>query len=82
MSKHEHYQATLADTDALPALLCGHCGSILSRARIFQNNGVYSDAADCQTIGFCSADDCGAVNCCDNAKPHLSTTDNNQCIAS
>ncbi len=82
MIKHEHYQATLANTGAVPALLCGHCGSILSRARIFQNNGDFVDAEDCQTIGLCSADDCGAVNCCDDATSHLKAAGDNQRIAS
>lgn len=82
MSKHEHYQATLANTGAAPAFLCGHCGSILSRARIFHNNGDFVDAENCQTIGLCSADDCGAVNCCDTAAAELKAADHNQRIAS
>lgn len=82
MSKHEHYQATLADTGAMPAFLCGHCGSILSRARIFLNNGDFTDAEHCQTIGLCSADDCGAVNCCDDAMSQLEATEDHQRIAS
>ncbi len=52
---------------AVPTLLCGHCRSILSRARIFRNQGNQHPNMECRTIGLCSADDCGAVNCCDQA---------------
>lgn len=64
---HDFYVARLAKNSTVPTLLCGHCGSILSRARIFTNEGSQRYDLDCETIGLCSADDCGAVNCCDTA---------------
>lgn len=68
---HQIYTAHLAEGSAVPTLLCGHCRSILSRARIFRNEGDNHQDAECQTIGLCSADDCGAVNCCDAAMAHI-----------
>ncbi len=65
------YTAHLAEGSAVPTLLCGHCRSILSRARIFRNEGDNLRDAECQTIGLCSADDCGAVNCCDAAMSRI-----------
>lgn len=64
---NDFYVAQLAEHSTVPTLLCGHCQSILSPNRIFSNEG--DDAYDlpCDTIGLCSADDCGAVNCCDEA---------------
>ena len=67
MTQQRHYKARLAEGSAVPTLLCGHCGSILPRARIFLNEGGSYQDIDCQTIGLCSADDCGAVICCDEA---------------
>ena len=67
MTDNNHYTAILAQGSAVPTLLCGHCHSILSRARIFRNQGDAHQAIECNTIGLCSADDCGAVNCCDEA---------------
>ena len=67
MTQTQHYTALLAEGSAVPTLLCGHCHSILSRARIFRNEGDQHQNMECQTIGLCSADDCGAVNCCDDA---------------
>ncbi|WP_303291479.1 hypothetical protein [Marinobacter sp. SS5-14b] len=67
MTHNNAYTALLAEGSAVPTLLCGHCHSILSRARIFRNKGDISLDPSCQTIGLCSADDCGAVNCCDDA---------------
>lgn len=65
------YSAHLAEGSAVPTLLCGHCRSILSRARIFRNDGDHLRGAECHTIGLCSADDCGAVNCCDAAMARI-----------
>ncbi|HLV76677.1 MAG TPA: hypothetical protein VKY53_01960 [Marinobacter sp.] len=67
MTHHHPYNAVLAERSAVPTLLCGHCNSILSRTRIFRNQGDDRQDIQCETIGLCSADDCGAVNCCDSA---------------
>ncbi|HET8850521.1 MAG: hypothetical protein B7X58_05990 [Marinobacter sp. 34-60-7] len=67
MTQPNHYTAILAEGSAVPTLLCGHCHSILSRARIFRNTGGDHQGLQCDTIGLCSADDCGAMNCCDEA---------------
>ncbi|MBE0484946.1 hypothetical protein [Marinobacter sp.] len=67
MTDNTHYHAILAQGSALPTLLCGHCQSTLSRNRIFGNQGDNYLDIQCNTIGLCSADDCGAVNCCDDA---------------
>ncbi len=67
MTLHQYFHATLAEGSAVPTLLCGHCSSILSRTRIFRNRGDNHQDIQCRTIGLCSADDCGAVNCCDGA---------------
>ncbi len=71
MTKHTYYHAILAEGSAVPTLLCGHCRSILSRKRIFQNQGGDFQDIRCRTIGLCSADDCGAVNCCDDAMTRI-----------
>ncbi|WP_227515375.1 hypothetical protein [Marinobacter salinus] len=71
MTEQQHYTAELAANSAVPTLLCGHCRSTLSRARIFHNKGDSQQLTDCKTIALCSADDCGAVNCCDNAMAHI-----------
>jgi hypothetical protein len=67
MTINQHFNAILAEGSAVPTLLCGHCRSILSRARIFRNQGNDHQDIQCNTVGLCSADDCGAVNCCDDA---------------
>lgn len=67
MTDDTHYTALLAEGSAVPTLLCGHCRSMLSRNRIFGNRGDDYQDIHCHTIGLCSADDCGAVNCCDEA---------------
>jgi hypothetical protein len=72
MSTNEQfYIAQVAEGSAVPTLLCGHCRSILSRARIFRNEGENEREIECNTIGLCSADDCGAVNCCDAAMARI-----------
>lgn len=72
MSTNEKfYIAQVAEGSAVPTLLCGHCRSILSRARIFRNEGENEREIECNTIGLCSADDCGAVNCCDAAMARI-----------
>ncbi|EMP57556.1 hypothetical protein MSNKSG1_00376 [Marinobacter santoriniensis NKSG1] len=71
MREPNHYNAILAEGCAVPTLLCGHCHSILSRSRIFLNEGDNQQSIECRTIGLCSADDCGAVNCCDDAMRHI-----------
>ncbi|WP_417566012.1 hypothetical protein [Marinobacter sp.] len=67
MTEQHHFTAILAEGSAVPTLLCGHCRSILSRTRIFRNKGGQHQEMECKVIGLCSADDCGAVNCCDQA---------------
>ncbi|PXX90151.1 hypothetical protein DIT71_11595 [Marinobacter vulgaris] len=67
MTHTEHYQAIAAKSSAVPTLLCGHCRSTLSRGRIFRNGERYSFDIDCHTVALCSADDCGVLNCCDEA---------------
>lgn len=68
MSEHnDFYVASLAKKSTVPTLLCGHCSSVLSRERIFANEGEERINIDCNFIGLCSADDCGAINCCDLA---------------
>ncbi|MGM0570700.1 hypothetical protein [Marinobacter sp.] len=64
---HDFYIARLAENSTVPTLLCGHCQSILPAKRIFANAGDNRYDLPCDTIGLCSADDCGAVNCCDEA---------------
>lgn len=67
MKDNKYYTAILVEGSAVPTLMCGHCHSILSRSRIFRNEGEERQDTDCKTIGLCSADDCGAANCCDQA---------------
>lgn len=68
MSKHHDlYTAQLAPHSTVPTLLCGHCRSILPAKRIIANDGEHRYDLPCNTLGLCSADDCGAVNCCDDA---------------
>lgn len=71
MTKNEHFQAKLAKGSTVPTLLCGHCGSILPRGRIFRNESSETFDSSCRIVGLCSADDCGAVNCCDGAIAQL-----------
>ena len=52
MTDNNHYTAILAQGSAVPTLLCGHCHSILSRARIFRNQGDAHQAIECNTIGL------------------------------
>ncbi|PHQ14998.1 hypothetical protein [Marinobacter profundi] len=75
MTDNHHYHAILAQGSAVPTLLCGHCQSTLSRSRVFRNAGQWDIAPGCDTIGLCSADDCGAVNCCDEALGKLENPD-------
>lgn len=82
MDKQEHYQALLAEGHAIPTLLCGHCHSTLSRSRIFCNQGEARVNAPCETLAVCSADDCGALNCCDSALSQLENPDIVRQIAS
>lgn len=67
MTQNHQYTALLAERSAVPTLLCGHCHSILSRTRMFRNQGDNLLAIDCGVFALCPADDCGAVNCCDDA---------------
>ncbi|KPP98238.1 hypothetical protein [Marinobacter sp. HL-58] len=67
MTQTEHYHAIAAESSAVPTLLCGHCRSTLSRNRIFHNGEGQTYGINCHTIALCSADDCGALNCCDAA---------------
>ncbi|MBS3804986.1 MAG: hypothetical protein KGY54_10590 [Oleiphilaceae bacterium] len=71
MTASEHFQAKLAKSSTVPTLLCGHCGSILPRGRIFRNDISENLDASCRIVGLCSADDCGALNCCDDALAQL-----------
>ncbi|PAV26017.1 hypothetical protein C8D92_10153 [Tamilnaduibacter salinus] len=71
MKDEQHYEARLARGNVVPTLLCGHCESVIPKARIFSNEGDRYQDVDCDTVGLCFADDCGAVNCCDNAMKEL-----------
>ncbi len=71
MTQTEHFHAIAAESSAVPTLLCGHCRSIISRGRIFRNGEQQAYGISCQTIALCSADDCGALNCCDAALARL-----------
>lgn len=82
MTLNEHYIASLAEHSAVPTLLCGHCQSMLPRARIFRNSDENQYGHACQVIGLCSADDCGAVNCCDSALKHVENPERLFAIAS
>lgn len=82
MANADHFEAILAEGMAVPTLLCGHCNSTLSRARIFANKGDDRYDVPCQTIALCSADDCGALNCCDQAVSQLDNPDSVMQIAS
>lgn len=67
MTQNNHYTAILAARSAVPTMLCGHCHSILSRARVFRNQGDNQQNIGCSVLAVCSADDCGNLNCCDEA---------------
>ncbi|NMT64054.1 hypothetical protein [Marinobacter orientalis] len=67
MTDTEHYHAIAAQSSAVPTLLCGRCRSTLSRGRIFRNGERHNFDINCDTVALCSADDCGALNCCDEA---------------
>lgn len=82
MTIDDHYTARLAQNSAVPTLLCGHCDSILSRARIFRNLDDDQYGRQCRVIALCSADDCGAVNCCDSALEKVDNPDKLFAIAS
>ncbi|GGC82042.1 hypothetical protein [Marinobacter halophilus] len=82
MTDNTHYTAILAEGSAVPTLLCGHCRSMLSRNRIFSNQGNDHQAIQCNTIGLCSADDCGALNCCDEALARIDNPERRFGIAS
>lgn len=82
MQDHAIYQADLARGSVNPTFVCGHCQSTLSRSRIFRNEGANRFDVACQTIGLCSADDCGALNCCDAAVANLDNPAVMDCIAS
>ncbi|MCG7201000.1 hypothetical protein MD273_14795 [Marinobacter pelagius] len=75
MTEQTHYNAILAVGSAVPTLLCGHCRSILSRARMFRNEGENQQDIQCQVLALCPADDCGAVNCCDDAMTEIENPD-------
>lgn len=75
MTETNHFQARLAKGATMPTLLCGHCGSILPRGRIVRNESEQSLDTDCRFIGLCAADDCGAVNCCDQALAEIDNPD-------
>lgn len=82
MSKQEVYKARLADHSVLPTLLCGHCNSMLSKTRVFVNEGSAKVDVSSYIVAYCSADDCGAVNCCDEALRGVEDTRAFQAIAS
>lgn len=82
MKKQEVYKARLADHSVLPTLVCGHCSSILSKTRVFVNEGNDKVNVSSRIVAYCSADDCGAVNCCDEALRDLDDTRAFQAIAS
>lgn len=82
MTQHDYFIAIRAQGCAVPTLLCGHCNSTLSRARVLCNEGRARLDITCQTIGLCSADDCGAVNCCDAAMAEIDSSERIRQIAS
>lgn len=82
MSKQDVYKARLADHSVLPTLICGHCNSMLSKTRVFVNEGLDKVDVSSHIIAYCSADDCGAVNCCDEALRGLDDSYPFQAIAS
>lgn len=82
MKKNDIYTARLAGHSALPALICGHCGSMLSKSRVFVNKGMAKVDLPSDVIAYCSADDCGAVNCCDEALKALDESETFLAIAS
>ncbi|MDL0430683.1 hypothetical protein QPM17_06080 [Marinobacter sp. TBZ242] len=71
MTQPEHYHAIASESSAVPTLLCGHCRSPLSRGRIFHHGEQHLYGISCHTVALCSADDCGALNCCDAALERL-----------
>jgi len=75
MQHTDYYSAIASEGSAVPTLLCGHCRSTLSRSRIFRNEEHPSQGSHCQTLALCSADDCGALNCCDSALARLDDPD-------
>ena len=78
MSIQERYNAQLAENRVIPTFLCGHCSSTIPKARIFRNDGDNRHDMACHTIGLCSADDCGAVNCLDDAMRKLEQLEKEQ----
>ena len=81
MTKQDVYHARVAGHSALPTLACGHCNSMLSKTRMFLNDGNKVDVSS-RMIAYCSADDCGAVNCCDEALQALDDAMSLQAMAS
>lgn len=82
MDKQDVYTARLADHSVLPTLICGHCSSMLSKTRMFVNEGKKKVDVSSRIVAYCSADDCGAVNCCDEALRTLDDAMTLQAIAS
>ncbi len=78
---HEVYIAQLAENSTNTTFLCGHCQSTLSAKRVFANEGDDRYDLPCRTIGLCSADDCGAVNCCDEAMRAAEQQQEESCVA-
>jgi hypothetical protein len=82
MNHQDVFVARLADHSVLPTLICGHCNSMLSKTRVFVNEGEGKVDVSARIVAYCSADDCGAVNCCDEALRNLDEAMALQAIAS
>lgn len=82
MNQQDIYVARLADHSVRPTLICGHCNSMLSKTRVFINEGEERVDVPSRIVAYCTADDCGAVNCCDEALGSLDETLTQQAIAS
>ncbi|MAL97594.1 MAG: hypothetical protein CL583_03995 [Alteromonadaceae bacterium] len=80
MNKADIFTARLADRSVIPMLTCGHCGSMLSKTRVFVNKT--KPGVSGHVLAYCSADDCCAINCCDEALSSLENDVAQQAIAS
>lgn len=80
MNQADIFTARLADRSVIPMLVCGHCGSMLSKTRVFVNKT--KPGATGNVIAYCSADDCCAINSCDEALSSLEIDTAQQAVAS
>ena len=82
MNQRDFYSARWAENSVLPTLVCGHCSSIISKTRVFKNEGQAKVGVPSRVLAYCTADDCGAVNCCDEALRSLEESVSQQAVAS